>query len=391
LGNVSGFTGIGDVIGAPTFETNPFKTFKSTMGVNGRATQQSFNITPFVLSALPSGTNPTTSGLFLTNSPRIRNIEEDEYYTLAFTNYYLNPSTTASTLSEPYYVEYKFYDVDGVEITGTTYDNITTNGGGPRTDCNEVYQSIYLIDPITGSSFNTLYVGAGPENIPDFPPNCVQYTVQLYGLFEGSTSPILPSPTPTPTSSPGSVTPTPTPTPSSTPFCSGCTTYELTYTGDCESLGVVTITNCQFGNSQTVFLTCGVVTIVCSCTFPFTAGEVVVVDGGACLPSPSPTPTPTSTLTPTPTPSQSVFTYLGRALVDAFDSASACSTYTTSRSYQSDKPLSALTTGDFLYDVFPSTPTDGENKYIALKVGGVGTAFFFRVLPDGEIIENGTC
>jgi hypothetical protein len=391
LGNVSGFTGIGNALGVPTFQTNPYKTFKSTMGVNGRATQQSFNINPFVLSALPSGTNPTTSGLFLTNSPRTRNIESDEYYTLAFTNYFLNPATTASTLSEPYYVEYKFYDEDGDLITGTTYDNITTNGGGPRTNCNQVYQSIYLIDPITGSSFNTLYVGAGPENIPEFPPNCVQYTVQLYGLFEGSTSPIQPSPTPTPTASPGSITPTPTPTPSSTPVCSGCTTYELTYTGDCESLSVASITNCQFGNTQSIFLTCGIPTIVCSCTFPFTNPDVDVVVGGACLPSPSPTPTPTRTLTPTPTPSQSVFTYLGRALVDAGDSSTACSTYVSSRSYQSNKSLSLLTTGDFLYDVYPSSPTNGGGNYVALKVGGVGTAYYFQVQSDGEITDNGTC
>jgi len=389
LDTVTGFTGVGNGIGIPEFQSDSFKTFRSTMGTNPRAVQQSFNYDPFVLSGTPVGNNPTTSGLFLTNSPRIRNIEDDEYYTLAFTNYFLDPSTTGSSLSEPYYVQYKFYDIDGVEITGTTYDNILSNGGGPRTDCNNVYQQLFLIDPISGASFNTLYVGAGPENIDNFPSNCVQYTVQLFGHFTGSTSPIEPSPTPTPTATPGAVTPTPTPTPSSTPICSGCTTYGLTYTGDCEGVGTATIVNCSTGANQNLILNCGIEYEVCSCSFPFTGGDVNVVVGGAC--NPNPTPTPSGTPTPTPTPSQSVFSYLGRALVDAPDFSTACSTYTSSRSYQSNKSLPLLTTGDFLYDVYPGTPTVGGNQFVALKVGGVGTAYWFQVQNDGEIIDNGTC
>lgn len=392
LGQVTGFTGVGNSIGNPGFTSDQYKTFKSTMGVNGRATQQSFNIDPFVLSGTPIGTNPTTSGLFLTNSPRIRTLESDEYYTLGFTNYYMNPSTTASTLSEPYYVKYEFFDIDGNLITGTTYENITTNGGGPRTTCNQVYPELFLVDPYQESTWNTLYVGSGPRNIPNFPSNCVQYTVQLYGKFTGTTSPIPPSPTPTPTTSPGSVTPTPTPTPSSTPICSGCTTYDLIYTGDCESLATVSFTNCQFGNTQTIFLSCNIATQICSCTFPLTDSvDVSITNGGPCTPPVSPSPTPTRTGTPTPTPSQTVFNYTGRALVDANNSSTACSTYVTSRSYQSNKPLSSLTTGDYLYDTYPSSPTNGGGLYIALKVGGVGTAYWFQVQSDGEITDNGTC
>ena len=389
LGTITGFTGVGNGVGLPAFESDSYKTFRSTMGTNPRAVQQSFNYDPFVMSGTPTGVNPTTSGLFLTNSPRTRDIQEDEYYTLAFTNYYLDPSTTGSSLSEPYYVKYTFYDGDGVEITGYTYDNIVGNGGGPRTDCNNVYQQLYLIDPISGASYNTLYVGAGPLNIPNVPSNTVQYTVQLFGKFTGSTSPIQPSPTPTPTASPGSVTPTPTPTPSSTPFCSGCTTYELTYTGDCESIGQATITSCINGATQNLVLNCGIVYSVCSCTFPFTTDDVVVTTGGAC--DPRPTPTPAASSTPTPTPSQSVFDYTGRALVDANNSSDACTTYVTSRTYQSNKPLSLLTTGDFLYDTYPSSPTNGGGLYIALKVGGTGTAYWFQVQSDGEILDNGTC
>jgi hypothetical protein len=105
LGAITGFTGNGNAIGTPNYPSQQYKTFRSTMGVNGRATQQSFNIDPFVLSGDPTTINPTTSGLFLTNSPRNRNIQPSEYYTLGFTNYYL----ADDILSEPYYVLYNFY------------------------------------------------------------------------------------------------------------------------------------------------------------------------------------------------------------------------------------------------------------------------------------------
>ncbi len=203
---VTGFTGggiTGDTIGPPTETPGIYKAFQSTMGVNGRSNQQDFNINPFVLSGTPVGTYPTTSGLFLTNSPRIRNIQESEWYTLAFTNYYLD----SSTLSEPYYVEYKQYDDEGNLIITTTFDNYSANGGGPRSNCNQVYQSIYPLYPTgTTTEFNTLYVGAGPQNIePILHPDTKQYTIQLFGKFTGTTTPIQPTPTPTPSATPAPV------------------------------------------------------------------------------------------------------------------------------------------------------------------------------------------
>lgn len=212
---VSGFTGSGDTIGAPAITPGLYKTFQSTMGVNGKANLQDFNIGQFVLSGTPTGTNPTTDCLFLTNSPRTRDIQESEYYTLGFTNYYL----ADNILSEPYYVEYKFYDDQGLLITAVTYDNIVSNGGGPRVPCDYVYPATQFIYPSGNTDYNTLYVGAGPRNLdPILPANAVQYTVQLFGKFTGTTSPIYP-------------TPTPTPTPSSTPTysCSGgCYSYSIT-------------------------------------------------------------------------------------------------------------------------------------------------------------------
>ena len=293
LGGITGFTGIGTQVGLPEYPSNSYKTFRSTMGVNGRATQQDFNIDPFVLSGSPSTVDPTTSGLFLTNAPRIQDIDTENYYTLGFTNYYMG----GGLLSEPYYVKYTFYDNQGQEITGTTYENITTNGGGPRTSCNDVYQSLYLIEPTSSTTYNTLYVGCGPLNIPNFPPNTVQYTVQLFGHFTGSTSPIQPTPTPTPTPTRTPSTPTPTPTPSSTPtYCSGCTQYAVSWTG--ESQVSFYITDCNSGLGQGVLLSPNISILVCSCTLPFSEVAIDILSLGTCPTFPTATPTPTPSSTP---------------------------------------------------------------------------------------------
>ena len=148
---------------------------------------------------------------------------------------------------------------------------------------------MYLIDPATGVSFNTLYLGVGPKNIPYFPNNTRQYTVQLYGVFEGSTSPIQPTPTvtPTPTSSPFT---SPTPTPSSTPPCSSCDRYTIEYTGLSE-FGSATYVNCTTGASLNFKPLPTVIYVVCSCSTP-TGVDLDVVNIGPCNETPTPTPTP---------------------------------------------------------------------------------------------------
>ena len=281
LGAVTAFTGNGLVEGNPGVSSPLKKVFKSTMGVNGRATQQDFNMGPFVLSGSPTTSNPTTSGLFLTNSPRTRNIQESEYYTLAFTNYYLDNST----ISEPYYVKYTFYDDQGVTLTAVTVDNITTNGGGPRTGCTQVYQSLPYIIPSGNTNYNTLYVGAGPVNLQDIiPANTAQYTVQLFGKFTGTTTPIQP-------------TPTPTPTPSSTPASCACLTYEVT-NNSLEAQGIFTYRNCQNIETQLVlnpfetFYVC-----VCNTGNWTIEGNLSVIYDSPCVQT-TPTPTPTPSATP---------------------------------------------------------------------------------------------
>jgi hypothetical protein len=280
LGSVTGFTGSGNTQGPPSIPSTLLKTFQSTMGVNGRATQQNFDIDPFVLSGDPTTTNPTTSGLFLTNSPRTRDLEEDEYYTLAFTNWYLSDDT----LSQPYYVQYNFYDDIGTLITGVTIDNVLTNGGGPLPNCSYVYQSYTGLLSTGNTTYNTLYVGAGPVNLQDIiPPNTAQYTIQLFGNFTGTTSPVQP-------------TPTPTPTPSSTPLTCVCETYEV-FNPSLESQGVLYYLDCNriertlVVDPQETFFVC----ICNSSSYTIQGPLIVTYDSPCIIPTPTPTPTPSAT------------------------------------------------------------------------------------------------
>ena len=262
ISTVTGFTGNGElifdpvtntfdldgIVGQPSVSTGVYKTYQATMGVNGRADQQDFNMGPFILSGTPMNQNPTTTGLFLTNSPRTRDIQPTEYYTLGFTNYYIDQVN----LSQPYYSQYKFYDFDGNLLDTRQYQNVYSNGGGPMTDCNFVYQSFYNIVPKTDTEYNTLYLGCGPMNIDDFPQDTAQYTVQLFGNFTGSTQP----PTPTPS-------PTPTPTPS-VQACIGCTNYLVE--NQSPSTGTFRYVDCDSRSPQTFTLPGNSAVQICACT-----------------------------------------------------------------------------------------------------------------------------
>lgn len=193
-----------------------------------------------------------------------------------------------------------------------------------------------------------------------------------------------PSPSPTPTISP---------TPSSTP-CE-CYTYSITNTNE-ESILTYEAVLCEDGCLSlpaTYNISPGSSIEVCACngSVSTTNVEVIIIKGSCCGTTPTPTPTPTQTKTPTPTPSIVVYDYLGRSAPDQSSGAQACESYLTIRSYYGLKPLSSLTIGDFLYDSYPSTTTNGGGLWIALKVGGTGTGYAFQVDSTGEILDKYTC
>ena len=433
---VTGFTGNGNDVGLPAETDGLYKTFQSTMGVNGRANQQNFDMGPFVLSGTPTGTYPTTSGLFLTNSPRIRDIQESEYYTLGFTNYYLDNNTM---LSEPYYVQYKFYDDQGTLLDTQNYNNHLSNGGGPLDTCSLVYPSSYLLIPKSETAFNTLYVGAGPMNLQDvIPADTAQYTVQLFGRFQGETVPVTPTPVPTPS-------PTPTPVP-----CSGeCQSVSVTNYGPVECL--VEYLDCNTNSTFSVFvpsntsmlLDCICPTSISSpcrleialsgpcppfqpcrdcyqlivvnnsaearCNFDYyncntqewtrtylepetgqsyacacpdiisDCGDLEVTLVDICSPGPTPTPTPT------PTPLPLYYFYMGTVTVYG-SSASACTNRTCARPFYTTQ--TALIIGNRLYDDSALTIPYFGSGWIAVNRNCSTTWELIQVNSAGYIINT---
>jgi hypothetical protein len=289
---LTGFTGVGNQVGLPAVQSTTYKAFLGTMGVNRNATKAVWNTGQFTLSGNPQPAFPyTENGLFLTNSPRIRDISLAEYYTLSFTNYDLG----GPYKSEPYYAEYKYYDPNGFLIRTDQYANIQSNGGGPATTCTQDYVNNTFTG---GSDYNILNIGVGPQNIYQFPADTHYYTVQLFG--KAATIPPTPSVTPSVTPTFG-LTPTPTPsvtmtqTPSSTPFCS-CSNYELTSTvgytilvfyTDCFGIG----SNLYLGPYETIYQ--------CACVVNSQPG-LTITNLGSCG-GPSVTVTPTPSITPSST------------------------------------------------------------------------------------------
>ena len=293
--SITGFTGIGNQVGLPSVPSDTFKAFLSTMGVNRRSTAASFKTGQFTLSGSPAPAFPNTVNcLFLTNSPRIRDIDTSEYYTLAFTNGDLG----GNFLSEPYYVEYNFYDENGLLITSQTYANIISNGGGPATGCTQDY----INDTFTGfTDYNILNVGAGPRNIYNFPADTKYYTIQLMGKAPEPS----PTPTPTPSATVGNTpTPTPTetntPTPSVTPSSTPCTCDNYLIINEAGFTIEYFFTDCR-GINRSAYLGNGGQVEFCACSVQEDA-RLTIVNMGSCV-GVTPTPTSTPFASPTPTPS----------------------------------------------------------------------------------------
>jgi hypothetical protein len=97
--------------------------------------------------------------------------------------------------------------------------------------------------------------------------------------------------------------------------------------------------------------------------------------------------------TTTTTGGPTTYTYLGRSSPNSGNSLDACTAYTTTRGYISLKSnLSLITIGDIIYDSYPSTPTNGGDNWIALKSGGVGDAYSFRINSSGAVtLVGGNC
>ncbi len=175
------YNGIGDTQGSPSLQSDLKKVFNGTYPTNIYGNRQDFVNTPYVLNQAPV---QYQQGLFLTNSPRIVDVSTNDRHTLSFFNYDLG----GDLVSYGYQVKYTFYDSDGVEISNTTLDNITTNGGGPLTALEGLGYDEPGVVP-SAYTYNVVNVASGPYNVEQsvgIPNNTKYYKVQLLGKNQSS-------------------------------------------------------------------------------------------------------------------------------------------------------------------------------------------------------------
>ena len=292
-GQPIGFTGIGTEQGDPAFPSGLKKSFIGTMGRNIFSNLQKLDTDKFFMIDY-DGLFPSQQSLFLTNSPRIRDIGQNDYFTLSALNYIL-PSQSVGNYSYVYDTEYRFYDDNGTQITGYTIANIRDNGGGPRDTCSEIYPTYSLPSDETQSQWNIIHIGAGTNNIY-IPNGAKYYEVQIKG------NQIEPTP---------GVSPTPSPTPSisSSPLPVGYTSWRL---NNCCNPEDYIIAGIQSGTTGSI----RVYGSKCYYAFEEQGGATLTISGGsthancdaciaqyACAATPTKgegtTPTPTPTFTPT--------------------------------------------------------------------------------------------
>jgi hypothetical protein len=83
-------------------------------------------------------------------------------------------------------------------------------------------------------------------------------------------------------------------------------------------------------------------------------------------------------------------TYMGKTSPDAGTADAACQTYMSVRGYTIlRESLDVIKSGDAIYDSYPTAKTNGDNKWIALKLHGTGIAKPFLIDQSGVIGEIG--
>tara|TARA_R110000823_G_scaffold4498_3_gene17482 strand:+ start:1647 stop:3407 length:1761 start_codon:yes stop_codon:yes gene_type:complete len=333
-GIITGYTGVGKAIGEPAYPSGAKRSYLGTMGRNFYSNLQEYDTNSLMMVGYDNKF-PSTESLFLTNSPRIREVGENDYFTLSALNYKF-PNQLYPNASFAYDTQYKFYDSDNTLITGYTTNNIRENGGGPRTGCSETFNSYNLPTGETQNMWNIIHIGAGPRNIY-VPDGSVYYTVQLLGLNEAPppspSAGVSPTPTPTPTTTPA---PSPSPLPAGytkwlfQPCCDGGSQIVLGI--ESGTTGTVRVYNnkCYYALNQTTDPELALVPgapIYSSCIPCKAVYECRAAVSGS---EPTPTPTPDEALRGTPPvpdlscpdyqPVSELFTFNIQCQYDAFNS-----------------------------------------------------------------------
>jgi len=116
----------------------------------------------------------------LTNAPLTQSIRNDEYATLSVYNGNFDNSTTKA--HDIYAIQVNVYNEAGSQIQNFDWENITGNGGGPRTSA--VTQLWADVAASQTDSTKLIHIAAGPQNFADagntLNSNWAYYNISFY-------------------------------------------------------------------------------------------------------------------------------------------------------------------------------------------------------------------
>jgi hypothetical protein len=123
----------------------------------------------------------------LTNAPYTQSIQEGEYATISLYNGNFN--NDSGFAQDIYSVLFTWYDATGSVLQTDSLTNVTTNGGGPRTNQIQVWSDNGVYNGQTAGT-QLVYIGVGPQNLDDlgftFPSGWAYYRVQVFGQTDES-------------------------------------------------------------------------------------------------------------------------------------------------------------------------------------------------------------
>ena len=158
------YTGVGAVTGSPAVTASAyFYVLDGLVDPNDKIDWNWPSGSYFTSSAAPTGGGAGFSRQYaLTNAPLSQSIQDGEYATISLINGNFDNSSTHA--QDIYYYEVNVYNSAGTNIQNISEFNITSNGGGPRTNANDEWGDAGIYNGQTAGT-QLLTVGVGPANL----------------------------------------------------------------------------------------------------------------------------------------------------------------------------------------------------------------------------------
>ena len=180
------YTGVGAVTGSPAVTASAY-----TYILNGLVEPNDKINWNWPSGSYYDNVTPSTHSIYsfqnaLTNAPLTQSIQDGEYATISLINGNFTNST--SSAQDIFAVSVVVYNSASVEVDSFDLTNITSNGGGPRTNIGTLWSAI-ATSQTAGTQLLT--VGIGPQNLADdgntLQTDWAYYTVNAYGQKAAST------------------------------------------------------------------------------------------------------------------------------------------------------------------------------------------------------------